>query len=75
MREEVKKLQQEFSKSIIKEIKKNLHKIENKKSLSASKKTKKYLFKLEAKVSRLKKYHDYDDAMYKGIKDVKDLVR
>ena len=68
-----KKLLHAFSKSEIKEIKKNLCKTENKKSFSASKKAKKYLLKLEEKLSRLKTFYDYDDAEYKGIKDVKDL--
>ena len=35
-----------------------------------SKKTKKYLLKLEEKLCRLKKYYDYEDAEYKGIKDI-----
>ena len=48
IREEVKKLQHEFSKSETKEVKKN------KASLSASKKTKNYFFKLEEKLCRLK---------------------
>ena len=73
IREEIKKLQHEFSKSEIKEIKKNLYEIVNKKGLSASKKTKKYLLKLEEKLSRLKKYYDYEDTEYKRMKDVKDL--
>ena len=73
IREKVKKLQYEFSKSEIKEIKKNLYKIENKKSFSASKEAKTYLLKLEEKLCRLKNYYEYDDAEYKGIKDVKDL--
>ena len=73
IREEIKKLQHEFSKSEIKEIKKYLYEIESKRSLSTSKKTKKYLLKLEEKLSRLKKYYDYGDTEYKGIKDVKDL--
>ena len=68
--EEIKKLQRMFSKSEIKEIKRNLYEIENKRNLSASKK---YLLKLEERLSRLKTYYDHDDAEYKGIKDIQDL--
>ena len=73
IREEIKKLQHEFFKPEIKELKKILYEIENKKSFSASKRARKYLRKYEDKLSRLKKYYDYDDVQYKGIKDVKDL--
>ena len=34
---------------------------------------KKYLDELERNLSKTKKYYDYDDAEYRGIKDVKDL--
>ena len=37
------------------------------------KKIEKNLLKLEKNLSKLKKYYDYDDAEYKGIRDVKDL--
>ena len=33
----------------------------------------KNLDELEANLSKTKKYYDYDDAEYRGIKDVKDL--
>ena len=65
IREGLKKSQHKFSKPEIKEIRKNFYEIENKKSLSAPKENKKYLLKLEEKLSRLKKYYDYDDAEYK----------
>ena len=48
IREEIKKLQHEFSKSEIKEIRYK-KKIENKNGFSASKKAKKFLLKLEEK--------------------------
>ena len=73
IREEIKKLRHEFSESEIKQVKINLYKIENKNSFSVSKKAKKYLLQLEQKLFRLKKYYDYDDAEYEGMKDVKDL--
>ena len=37
------------------------------------KKTKKYLNKLEERIYKLNRYYDYDDAKYRGIKDIKDL--
>ena len=73
IREKIKKLQHKFSRSEIKEIKIKLYEIENKKGLSASKKTKKYLDKLEEEIYKLKTYYDYDDAEYKGIKDIEGL--
>ena len=73
IREEIKKLQLKFSRQELKEIKKNLYKIENKNSLSASKKTETYLTKLEETIYKLNRYYDYDDAEYRGIRDVKDL--
>ena len=73
IREVVKELQHKFSKSKINVIKRNLYRIENKKSLSAPKKTEKYLLILEENLSKLKKYYDYDDVEYKGIKGVRDF--
>ena len=68
-------LRDTFLKPKIKEIIKNLYEIENKKNLSASKlkETEKNLFELEESLSKLKKYYDYDDAEYKGIRDVRNL--
>ena len=47
--------------------------MENKKGRLRSKKTKKYLNKLEERIYKLNTYYDYDDAKYRGIKDIKDL--
>ena len=75
IREEITKLQHKFSRQEVKEIKKNLYEIEKKrkKGLSTSKKAKKYLNKLEEKIYELNRHYDYDDAKYRGIRDVKDL--
>ena len=58
------KLRERLSKPKIKEIRKDLYRIENKKTLSPQ--------KIE-KIFKLKKYHDYDNIEYKGIRDVKNL--
>ena len=73
IREEIKKLQHKFSRQELKEIKKNLYEIENKKGRLESKKTKKYLNKLEERIYKLNTYYYYDDAKYRGIKDLFDL--
>ena len=64
-----------FSKSKIKEIRRNLYEIKNKTNLFAlrMKEIEERLDELERNLSKSKKYYDYDDAEYKGIKDVKDL--
>ena len=64
-----------FSKLKIKEIRKNLCKTENEKNLSESKmkKIEKNLTELEGNLSKTKKYYDYDDIEYKGIRNVRDL--
>ena len=64
-----------FLKPKIKEIRKNLCETECKKYLSESKikETEKNLFELEESLSMLKKYYDYDDAEYKGIKHERNL--
>ena len=75
IKEDFNKLRDRFLKPKIKEIRKNLYEIESKKNLSAwkSKEVEKNLFKLEEIFSKLKKYYDYDDAEYKGIRDVENL--
>ena len=73
IREEIKELGHKFSRQELKEIKKNLYEIENKKGRYESKKTKKYFNKLEERIYKLNTYYDYDDAKYRGIKDIKDL--
>ena len=64
-----------FSKSKIMEIRRNLYEIKNKTNLFAlrMKEIEERLDELERNLSKSKKYYDYDDAEYKGIKDVKDL--
>ena len=72
---EFNKSRHKFSKSKINEIRKNLYEIENEKNLFASKikETEKNLTELEENLSKTKKYYDYDDTEYKGIRDLKDL--
>ena len=64
-----------FSKSKINEIRRNLYEIENEKSLFGSKikGIEKNLTELEKNISKTKKYYDYDDIEYRGIRNVKDL--
>ena len=57
-----------LSKPKIKEITKDLYRTENKKNLSIQK-----IENIEKNLSRLKKYHDYDDIEYRGIRDIKNL--
>ena len=71
IREEIKELGHKLSRQELKEIKKNFYEIENQKGHLESKKTKKYLNKLEERTYKLKKYYDYDDFNYRGIKDIK----
>ena len=56
-------------------IRRNLYEIENKTNLSKSKikKIEKNLYELEESLSKLKKYYDYDDIEYKGIRDIENL--
>ena len=64
-----------YFKSKIIEIRRNLYEIENKKNLFAPKKkeTERNLIELEENISKTKRYYDYDDTEYKGIRDIKDL--
>ena len=64
-----------FSKSKIKEIRKNLYEIENKKNLSKPKikEIEKNLPELEESLSRLTEYYDYDDSEYRGIRDIENI--
>ena len=59
----------------IKEIRKNLYEIENEKNLSESKikEIEKNLTELEENLFKTKKYYDYDDSEYRGIRNVRDL--
>ena len=72
---EFKKLKHKFSKSKRNEIKRNLYEIKNKTNLFTLgiKKTEKTLDELENFLSKTKKYYDYDDAEYTGIKDIERL--
>ena len=67
--------QDKFSKSKINKIRRNLHEIENEKNLFAPKiqEIQKNLLELEENLFKPKKYYDYDDTEYNGIRDVKDL--
>ena len=64
-----------FSKSKIKEVRRNLYEIENHKNLLASKinEIRRNLPELEENLSKTKKYYDYDDIEYRGIRNVRDL--
>ena len=64
-----------FSTSKIKQIRKSLYDIKNPKNLSKSKikEIEKNLLEFEKSLSKPKKYHDYDDNEYRGIRDVKSL--
>ena len=75
IRKEFNESKHKFSKSKINQIRRNLYDIENEKNLSASKikEIERNLIELEENVSKTKKYYDYDDIEYKGIRDVKDL--
>ena len=69
------KLKDRLSNLKIKEIRKDLYRIENKKNLSTTtiNKTEK-IWKLEKSLSKLKKYYNYDDIEYRGVRGVKNLL-
>ena len=75
IRKEFNELRHKFSKSRINEIRKNPYEIENEKNLFASKikEIERNLTELEENLSKTKKYYDYDDIEYNGIRDVKHL--
>ena len=74
IREELKNPKYNISKSESKDIKRNLYNIEKERKISL-KKTSKYLDELDKRITRLDKYHDYDDFEYKGIKDIENLFK
>ena len=74
IREELKNLKYNISKSESKHIKRNLYNIEKQRKISL-KKTSKYLDELDERITRLDKYHDYDDFEYKGLKDIENLFK
>ena len=59
----------------IKDIRKNLYEIENEKNPSESeiKEIERNLTEPEENLSKTKKYYDYDDVEYRGIRNVRDL--
>ena len=75
IRKEFNESRYKFSKLKIKEIRKNLFKIENEKNLSKSKikEIERNLTELEENLSKTKKYEDYDDIEYRGIRNARDL--
>ena len=75
MRKDVNKSRHIFSKSKIKQIRKSLYGIKNPKNLSKSKikEIETNLLAFEKSFSKPKKYHDYDDNEYRGIRDVRSL--
>ena len=68
IREDLNKSGHKFSKSEIKEIRKNLYEIENKKNILTQK-----IKQIEKILSTIKKYHDHDDARYISIRDAGNL--
>ena len=74
IREELKNPKYNILKSESKDIKRNLYNIEKQRKISL-KKASKYLDKLDERITRLDKYHDYDNFEYKGIKDIENLFK
>ena len=74
IRKEFNEARYKFSKLKIKEIRENLSKIEKEKNLSESKikEIEKNLTELEENLSK-KKYYNYDDSEYRGIRNVRGL--
>ena len=75
VRKEFNESKHKFSKSKINEIRKNLYEIENEENLFPSKikEIKRSLLELEENLFKPKKYYDYDDIEYKGIRNIKYL--
>ena len=74
-RKEFNESKHKFSRSKIKEIRKNLYEIENEENLFASKikEIRRILLELEENLFKPKKYYEYDDIEYKGIRNIKDF--
>ena len=72
IKEKVNELRERFYKPKIKEIRRNPYDIENPKNLFASKtkEIERNLFELEESLFKPRKYYDYHDIIYKGIRDV-----
>ena len=73
IREEFNESRYTFSKLKIKEIRENLYKIEKDLSKSKIKEIEKNLTELEENLLKSKKYYEYDDSEYRGIRNVRDL--
>ena len=75
IRKEFNESRYKFSKLKIKEIRKNLYEVENENNSSESKvkEIERNLTELEENLSKTKKYYDYDDIKYRGIRNVRDL--
>ena len=75
IRKEFNESRHTFSKSKINEIRRSLYERENGKNLFASKikEIRRNLLELEENLFKPKKYHDYDDIEYRGIRNIKDL--
>ena len=75
IRKEFNESRYKFSKLKIKEIRKIHYEIENEKNPSASKikEIERNLTELEENLFKTKKYYDYDDTEYRGIRNVRDL--
>ena len=65
------KIRDRFLKAKIKKIRRNFYEIENAKS--KIKEIEQNLIELEESIFKLNKYYDYDDAEYKGIRDIENL--
>ena len=74
IREDLKDLRYKLSKDILDKIREDLYNIEKTKQFD-SKKTNKRLNELEKKLLELEKYRDHDDYEYKGVKDIKYLLK
>ena len=74
IREELKNPKYNISKNESKDMKRNLYNIEKQRKICL-KKTRKYLDELDERITRLDKYHDYDDFEYKGKKDIENLIK
>ena len=75
IRKEFNELRYKFCKLKIKKFRKNLYEIEIEKNPSESKtkEIERSLIELEDNLSKTKKYYDYDDIDYRGIRNVRDL--
>ena len=76
IREDFNKLRHRFLNPKTEEIKRHLYEIENKKNLSKSKikRIEENLLDSEKSLFKFKKYYDYDDIEYRGIRDVGNLL-